>query len=300
MPKIKTKRLTIGELRSISKELKEADIDVIQEVVVREVQKEQHIYVFEDRKALWCYLIRERDTCFRDLLQNGINAFCSLYVGECSKGAERHMRLLLAWNNYSGTYAVHSNSTDASRNLWNKLTSDYAGVISDDCRSAVVSAIFSALWTCIVHQRDLIIDNLKTRCASAIREDPSVPVTPDDDVTLYRLFGFSLHVSMRFRARSCWSRSKLAKHYTLKKKQDFRKQLSLLKLLVETDKTVIPAVLKKQDRGRMKFPQQSLLPFCCRCSVKIKSTLNMHTLLKDGRTISKVRFTLFNPSKVSD
>ena len=100
------------ELRSIATQLKEVDLDVIQEVVVREVQKEQHIYVFEDRKALWCYLIRERATAFRDLLKNGMNKFCSLYVGECSKGSERHMRLLLAWNNYSGTYAVASKATD--------------------------------------------------------------------------------------------------------------------------------------------------------------------------------------------
>lgn len=32
-----TKRLTMGELQSIAKELEEADIEVIQEVVVRDV-----------------------------------------------------------------------------------------------------------------------------------------------------------------------------------------------------------------------------------------------------------------------
>ena len=289
----KRKRLALSELRSIARELRKADIDVIQAVVVKEVQKERHIYVFPERRALWCYLIRERSPAFRELLKDEVNKFCSLYVGECSKGAERHIRLLLAWNNYSATYAVASASmsTEATCKEWSKLTSGYSCGISDECRSAVMSSVFSALLTYIVRQRDMILDNLRTRCESGIRQDSSMPVAADDDVT-YRLFGFSLHVCIRFRARSCWSRSRKAKHYTLTRKQNFRKQMSLLQLLLEKDKTVIPAILEKQDRGRMKFPRQSLLPFCRRCSVKIKRTLNMQALLKDGRTISKVIYTL--------
>lgn len=42
----KTKRLTVRELRNIAKELKNADLDVVQQVVVREVQKEQHVHFF--------------------------------------------------------------------------------------------------------------------------------------------------------------------------------------------------------------------------------------------------------------
>ena len=217
------------------------------------MQKEQHIYVFEERKELWCYLIRERATAFRDLLLNGIKTFCSLYVSECSKGAERHIRLLLAWNNYCGSYAVNSQSTDTSRKQWINLTNGYSGNISDDCRSAVVSAIFAALFTCIVQQRNMILDKLRTRCESGINQDPSMPVTPDDNATLYRLFGFSLHVCIRLSTRSCWSCSRMAKHYTLKKKLKFRKQLSLLKLLVETDKTVIPAILKQTRQSFLLF-----------------------------------------------
>ena len=195
---------------------------------------------------------------------------------------------VIAWNNYSATYTVASMTTEATRKEWSKLTSGYSCGISDECRSAVMSTVFSALLTYIVRQRDMILDNLRTRYESGIRQDSSIPV---DDVTLYRLFGFSLHVCIRFRARSCWSRSRKAKHYTLTRKQNFRKQMSLLQLLLEKDKTVIPAILEKQDRGRMKFPRQSLLPFCRRCSVKIKHTLNMQALLKDGRTISKVIYT---------
>ena len=38
----KRKRLTVREVKSIAKELKSADLDTVQ-VVVKEVQKEQHI-----------------------------------------------------------------------------------------------------------------------------------------------------------------------------------------------------------------------------------------------------------------
>ena len=280
------------ELRSIAKELKNADLDVVQEVVVRKVEKEHHIHFFQDRKAMWCYLIGNPSPAFRELLKDGIYTFCSLYVDECSKGADRYMRLLLAWNNYSATYAVASMATQASSRLWNKLTSGYAGAITDDCRSAVMSSLFSSLFTFIVRERDLILDNLSSRCESAICREPATPVTPDDDVSLYRLFGFSLHVSIKFRNRSCWSRSRVAKRYTLEKKRKHMKQLSVLKLLIESDKTVIPATLKQQDRGRMKFPTQCLLPFCRACSVKIKSTPNIRALLKDGHKISKVKLMI--------
>ena len=62
----KRKRLALSELRSIARERRKADIDVIQAVVVKEVQKERHIYVFPERQALWCYLIRERSPAFRE------------------------------------------------------------------------------------------------------------------------------------------------------------------------------------------------------------------------------------------
>lgn len=50
---------------SITNEVEEANLDVIQEVVVRDVHREQHFLRVEE---LWCYLIRERATGFRNLL----------------------------------------------------------------------------------------------------------------------------------------------------------------------------------------------------------------------------------------
>ena len=136
----KTKRLTIRELRSIAKELKNVDLDAVQQIVVREVQKELHVHCFQDRKALWCYSIGS--VAFREPLKDGINKFCTLYVDGGLKGADRHMSLLLSWNKYSATHAVAIMATPASSRQWNKLTSGYTGAITDDRRSAIMSLYF--------------------------------------------------------------------------------------------------------------------------------------------------------------
>ena len=44
---LKTKRLNLCELRNIVKDLTNVDLSVIQEIVVRDVRKEQHVYVFQ-------------------------------------------------------------------------------------------------------------------------------------------------------------------------------------------------------------------------------------------------------------
>ena len=44
-------------------------------------------------------------------------------------------------------------TTQASSRLWNKLTNGYGGAITDDCRSAIMSAIFSSLSTWSARKR---------------------------------------------------------------------------------------------------------------------------------------------------
>ena len=40
----------------------------------------------------------------------------------------------------------------------------------------------------------------------------------------------------------------------------------MLKGIVETGKSVIPATIKFQDRGKMIFPHKALMPFMRKCS----------------------------------
>ena len=91
----------------------------------------------------------------------------------------------------------------------------------------------------------------------------------DDNVSLYRLFGFSLFASIQFRRKVVIG--KLRKHSTTKRKNSYCAQLQILQSLLETDKSILPAALKYQDS--MMFPNKLLLPFCKEVSKVMRTTL---------------------------
>lgn len=109
----------------------------------------------------------------------------------------------------------------------------------------------------------------------------------DDDVSLYRLFGFSLFTGISFRKKAVYGR--LRKRYTRATRASYKVQLKDLKSLLENDKNYLPACIKFQDSGRMLFPHRDLLPFCRDCSVGIQSYLNpsMYNML--DRKVKQVR-----------
>lgn len=104
---------------------------------------------------------------------------------------------------------------------------------------------------------------------------------PDDDISLYRLFGFALFVSIRYRKRVIDSR--LKRTATVQRRQLYRTHIKMLEALVETDKTTLPACISFQDRGKMRFPYSNLLPFCRDCSIAIKTYLNPTLFQQLGR-----------------
>ena len=115
--------------------------------------------------------------------------------------------------------------------------------------------------------------------------DEETPVA-DDDTSLYRLFGFSLFVSIRFRKRALFGR--LRTRYTYTRRQKYRQQYIILLSLKEQEKSVLPACIKFQDRGKMTFPHHSFLPLARSCSMAIKSHLNSTSFKCHGRYIVHV------------
>lgn len=115
------------------------------------------------------------------------------------------------------------------------------------------------------------------------------PPEPDDDTSLYRLFGFSLFAGISFRKRVVHGR--LRKRFTRLKRNYYGLQLKLLKTLLENDKSCLPACLKFQDRGKMMFPHRDLLPFCRECSLVIKTYLNPSMYTSIGRNVMQVRMS---------
>ena len=102
----------------------------------------------------------------------------------------------------------------------------------------------------------------------------------DDDVSLYRLFGFSLFIAIKFRKNG-----QLRKHYHPSRRRRYALELKILKSIVETDKSVLPGTIKLQDRGKMTFPHKALIPFMRKCSRAIKNHLNYKQYKIQGRRI---------------
>ena len=96
-------------------------------------------------------------------------------------------------------------------------------------------------------------------------------VDSDNDASLFRLFGFALHVGIKYRKKVLYG--KLRKRFCISKRRMYAAELKILKELVETDKSDPPAVVRFQDRGKMTFPHR-ILPFMRNCSVAIKHHLN--------------------------
>ena len=113
----------------------------------------------------------------------------------------------------------------------------------------------------------------------------------DDDTSLYRLFGFSLFVSIRFRKRVWFGR--LQKRYTYERRRALKREYNILVSLVESDKSVLPACIKFQDRGKMTFPHHSFLPFARACSKAIKTYLNDTAYKHHGRHVVQVHVYMY-------
>lgn len=123
----------------------------------------------------------------------------------------------------------------------------------------------------------------RTAQLGAIDTGTGGAVESDDDGSLYRLFGFSLFVAMQHKKRSIYGR--LRRRYLPCTRTRYGHELQLLKKLVATDKSDLPAVIKAQDRGKMTFPHQALLPFMRKCSIAIKSQLNRKQYMLHGRKV---------------
>lgn len=133
-------------------------------------------------------------------------------------------------------------------------------------------------------QMKMLQDGWRTVQRHAVEDTDALE--PDDDSSLHRLFGFALFVSVHFRKRVKYGR--LQKHYSAERKRVFTTQLKVLENLIETDKTVLPAVIKYQDRGKMLFPHPDLLLLCHNCSRAMKEKLNLQQYSLLGWTIISV------------
>ena len=123
---------------------------------------------------------------------------------------------------------------------------------------------------------------------------------PDDNASLYRLFGFSLFIAIKFRKKTLYGQ--LRRHYHPSRRRHYALEFKMLKSIVETGKSVLPATIKLQDRGKMTFPHKVLIPFMRKCSRAIKNHLNYKQYKIQGRRIILLtkQFVLKDEDLISD
>ena len=90
------------ELQKIALRLKDADTRILEGAVIKEVEKEQHIHLFYDRKMFWTAM-----KC-RPLLKDGLDEFCSLYGCKYVTGSHRQLRLLVEWTKFCASFVVET------------------------------------------------------------------------------------------------------------------------------------------------------------------------------------------------
>ena len=122
----------------------------------------------------------------------------------------------------------------------------------------------------------------RTSHLEAVRESDD-DIEPDDDMSIYRLFGFALFAGIRYRKKVVYG--KLRKIATKERRKEYMHHLNILQSLIETDKSVLPACIRLQDRGKMIFPERAVLPFARNCSREIKKHLNTAKYKQYGRKI---------------
>ena len=108
-------------------------------------------------------------------------------------------------------------------------------------------------------------------------------VDSDDDASLFRLFGFALHVGIKYRKIVLYGR--LQKFFCQNRRNMYATELKILQELVETNTSDLPAVVRFQDRGKLTFPHRILLPFMRNCSVAIKHHLNCKQFKTQGKQV---------------
>lgn len=116
-------------------------------------------------------------------------------------------------------------------------------------------------------------------------------ITPEDDVSLYRISGAALCQMIKLR-KDTPSEKKVKRKITPGSRSQMEMKLDLLEKLKETDKSYLPKALKLLDEGNLTFVKKDFLNFLREADVNIREYVNERRLKKHKNSLLKV--VLFN------
>ena len=269
-------QLLAKDIEAICKKLLLLDpVEMLPSVIASVEADRTHMQAFPEREKLWQYV--HASAALPVLIRQLIVGYVNLYKTH-RKGRDKYAHFLVAWHELVSRYAVEG--SDFEDGLWREVVSCCDDALRDwKDRSAIVAAIAKAVYELLTEKSSQLHEQDVTD-----RTYPQAKVAvPDDDASVIRVSGFALHSAMRYRRKALLPRMK-SKHST-KARQQFVKELELLKQMITDDKSFLPQVVKYQDRGHMTIMHPAMLDFGRTTFSTVRSVLNYSSYMKYGSDI---------------
>ena len=222
----------------------------------------------------------------RDLVHHMFSSYIKLLSGVAEDvKKDRKVHLAIRWVNSLNSYLDGlSENAMVCRPVYTELSKEYSSV--------TIRAV-----TGILHS--LVYDFAQTESYSASQPlDVQHNITPEDDVSLYRISGAALCQMIQLR-KDTLSEKKGKRKITPQSRSEMEIELHLLMQLKETDKSHLPNALKVLDEGNLTFVKKDFLNFVREADVNIREFVNEKRLKKHKNSLLKVvHFNVYNDDQL--
>ena len=283
--KKKTKALTKKELADVIKNLK-GKRPMCWKFVSERLGKQYVMEHYETHQKLIQEILDDRYDELRDLAQHMFSYYVQL-VSEVSNDSKRDRKAHLAirWTESLNSYLdPSSENSNACSAVFNNLSTEHS--------SSTIRAV-----TGILHS--LVYDFAQTESYNFSQPlDVHQDITPEDDVTLYRMSGAALCQMIKLR-KDTLSDKKGKRKTTPSSRSQMELELDFLIKLKETDKSQLPEALKILDEGHLTFVKKEFLSFVREADLNIREFVNERRLKKHKNNfLEVVHFNIYNDEEL--
>lgn len=279
--KKKQMALTKKELDDLVTKLKEKR-HMCWNFVSERIGKQYVMKHFETHRKLIQEILDVRYNELRDLVQHMYSLYITL-VSDIAKEVkkDKKARLTLRWMESLNSYL--DRSSDIS-----KICSLVFSELENEHSSSTIRAV-----TGILHS--LVYDFAQAESYN-LAQPPDIKqaITPEDDVSLYRMSGAALCQMIKLR-KDTLSEKKGKRKPTPVSRDQMELELDLLVKLRETDKSQLPEALKILDEGHLTFVKKDFLDFVREADLNIREYVNERSLKKhESNFLEVVHFNVYN------
>ena len=248
---------------AVADTISKADINELAAFVLQQVDSEQHLNFFPQRREAWDEL--KLSDAFLTICECFRAMYNSIYK-DYFTGADKYGKFQLKWYMQCSSMLLvsdecehHSCLSEAAEKwtLFKDTHTNYSLIHLNCLMISIQSAIFKQLAKWVA--QGIPVTNKTSTSTTATVEEP-------DDV-FYRFGGAAIAEMLHKRYRSIY-----ASPYA--KRSKIALEITILKSMECKDKSIIPSSLQYRDRGFMYFPDPSFIPFIKAVDDKVRSIAN--------------------------